>query len=147
LERFLSRSIQRFRPSTIVLSVSRRTAPADEALRVHALTFLRSFRLPVVQRSVRDAYMLLRGRIRGAHRNELARTIAVNFLPELRDQLSLSQVRDHRSAWHALAVALVELVHRFPRSAAALATSRAFSIPQFRTALMKAESIRHPDPL
>ena len=73
-----------------------------------------------------------------------ALTYTVNFLPECAHTLTRKRIHDRRSAWHALALALVELVHRFPRSAAALASSRAFSIRPFHAALLKAEATGRP---
>lgn len=145
LTRYLRWLVRRFRPSVVVLGISRRVAAADRKLRRLACEVLQALRVRVVMRHVREAYALLRGRIRGTHREELATTIVEGFLPELVGSASLKRIRDRRSAWHAIAVGLVELVHRFPLSAAALATSRAFSIQPFRTALMRAEAGRQPD--
>lgn len=137
LARHLRALIRRFHPSVVVLGVSRRAEAVDLRLRRLACAVMRSLRVAVIVRHVREAYALLRGRIRGTHREELATTIVDGFLPELIGAASLRGVRDRRSAWHAIAVALVELVRRHPLSAAALATSRAFSIPTFRVALAK----------
>lgn len=147
LARYLRSLIRRFRPSVVVLGVSRRAAAVDTRLRRLACNLLRSLGVPVVVRHVREAYALLRGRIRGTHREELATTIVEGFLPELVGRARLKRIRDRRSAWHAIAVALVELIRRHPLSAAALATPRAFSIPPFRTALVQAEVACRPDPL
>ncbi len=147
LRAFLTGAVERFRPSAIVLGVSRRMTAIDAALRFHALSLLRSFGIPIVFRSVRTAYALLRGRVRGVRREDLARTIAQCFLPDLERVLTPAHARDHRSAWHALAVALVELVRRFPRAAFALATPRAFSNRPLHAALRKAEAVRYPNPV
>lgn len=145
LTRFIHRSVKHFQPSAIVLGVSRRRAAADTDLRRRAFDALRPLGLPVVVRHMREAYQLFRGRVRGDQREELARTIAVNFLPDLEPTFSPKRVRVARSAWHALALALVELIHRFPRAATALATPRAFSARPFRAAIATAEATNHPD--
>lgn len=145
LARFVRRAVERFRPAAVVLGVSRRKALSDAALRRAAFSALRPLGVPVVVRHMREAYSLFRDRIRGTRREELVHAIAVNFLPERSRELTPKRVHDRRSAWQALALALVELIHRFPRSAAALATSRAFSIRPFRAALARAEVARHPD--
>lgn len=147
LVRFVRRAVKRFRPSAVVLGITRRNAVTDESFRHTAVSVLRALRVPVVVRHMREAYALFRGRIRGTRREELARTIAVNFLPECSPGLTSRRVRDRRSAWQALALALVELVHRFPRSAAALARSSAFSIRPFHAALIEAETAQHRDPV
>lgn len=147
LTRLIRRSVRRFRPSAVVLGVSRRTAALDTMLRRTASAALRPLGIPVVVRHTREAYRLFRDRIRGTRREELAHTIAVNFLPDLVPGFTPKRVRERRSAWHALALALVELVHRFPRAAAALATPRAFSIHPFRAALAAAEATHHPEPV
>ncbi len=147
LVRFVRRSVRRFHPSAVVLGVSRRMAPPDAAFRRTAFSALRPLGVPVVVRHMREAYALFRDRIRGARREELVHTIAVNFLPVCSSELTPKRIHDRRSAWQALALALVELVHRFPRSAAALATSRAFSIRPFHVALLKADMAQHPDPV
>jgi len=147
LTRYLRWLVLRFRPSVVVLGVSRRTAAADTRLRRLACRALHSLGVPTVVRHVHEAYALLRGRIRGAHREELATTIVEGFLPELVGAARLKRIGDRRSAWHAIAVALVELVRRYPLSAAALATPYAFSILPFRTALAKAEVETSPEPL
>lgn len=145
LTRFVRSGVRRFRPSAVVLGISRRETAPDAKLRTRALAALRPLGVPVVVRHMREAYAMFRNRIRGTHREELVRTISVNFLPESARGLTPKRIHDRRSAWQALALALVELVHRFPRSAAALATSRAFSIRPFHAALLKAERTRHPD--
>lgn len=147
LVRFVRRAVRRFHPSAVVLGVSRRKAPPDTALRRAAFSALRPLGVPVVVRHMREAYALFRDRIRGTRREELAHTISVNFLPECSRELTPKRIHDRRSAWQALALALVELTHRFPRAAAALATSRAFSIRPFHAALLKAEATQHPDPV
>ncbi len=147
LARFVRRAVQRFRPAAVVFGVSRRKARSDHALRRAAFSAVRPLGVPVVVRHMREAYAMFRDRIRGTRREELVHTITVNFLPECSRELTPKRIHDRRSAWQALALALVELVHRFPRSAAALATSRAFSIHPLRAALARAEAARHPDPV
>lgn len=145
LVRFVRHAVDRFHPSAIVLGISRREERSDATLRRRALSALRSLGVPVVVRHMREAYTLFRDRIRGRRREELVHTIIVNFLPECARGLTPKRIHDRRSAWQALALALVELVHRFPRSAAALAQSCAFAMRPFHAALLKAEAARHPD--
>lgn len=145
LIRFVRRAVERFRPSAIVLGVSRRKVQSDATLRNRALSALRPLGVPIVVRHMREAYALFRDRIRGIRREELVHTITVNFLPECARGLTPKRIHDRRSAWQALALALIELVHRFPRSAAALAQSCAFSIRPFHVALLKAEATQTPD--
>lgn len=147
LVHFIQRAVTRYRPAVVVLGVSRRDALSDAPLRDRAAAALRRRSVPFVIRHMREAYGLLRDHIRGTRREELAYTLVEGFLPDLRSHLVLKRLRERRSAWHALALALVELVHRFPRAAAALATARAFSIRPFREAVVKAEMARHPDPV
>lgn len=147
LVRYVRRSVKRFRPSAVVLGVSRRRAAPDASLRRTVFATLRPLGVPIVVRHMREAYQLFRDRIRGTRREELAQTIAVNFLPDLTQECTPKRMHYRRSAWQALALALVELIHRFPRSAAALATPRAFSIRPFRAALARAEATHHPDPV
>ena len=147
LTRFVRETVARVRPSAIVLGVSRRDSDADADLRRVALRAIRPLRIPVVVRRVRDAFQLFRGRVRGRVRDELFHTLAEGFVHSRTPNFLPIRVRDHRSAWHALALAALELVERFPRSAAALASRRLLSIPSVKRALAEADVRQYPDPV
>jgi len=117
-------------------------------LRKNAIDALHASRIPVVVRSVREGYSLLCRRIRGEHRNQLARALVAGFLPELGPEIPRTDRNERRlrGLWHALAVGLRELVERSPRGAAALARSEAFRMGSFNSLLVRAERRRHPTP-
>lgn len=144
LTRLLHRSIKRFHPAIVVLGVSRFDTPASRVLRVQAKKVLKALHVPVVTRSISKGYALLRDRVRGTGRYELARAIVEGFLPELRPELlhTRASERRMRNLWHVIAIALRELVVRSPRAAAALAQPIAFRMENFRRLLLRSE-LRH----
>lgn len=146
LKQLLRRSLRRFRPSVVVLGFSHCDSCTSRVLRDNAINVLRASHVPVVVRPVRDGHSMLCERVRGRRRNQLARAIVSGFLPELAARLPQTDGSDPRlrSLWHAVAVALRELLERFPRAAAALARPAAFRTGRFNTLLARAERRRHP---
>lgn len=99
--------------------------------------------LPVIVRNVRVGISLLVRGMRGDQPNTLATRLVHGFLPELAPHLEHTEAVAwyHRSAWHATALALAELVEHAPVAAAALARPEAFAMGRFHANLLA--SLRH----
>lgn len=109
--------IARYRPAFVVVGIPSREGALGRAVRAQLAAILREEGLPLIVRRVATAARVILGDIRQTIRM-LARTIHATFFPEL--DPSEAHGRRHRYRWYVLAVALVELARRHPRSAAAL---------------------------
>ena len=143
----LRRSLRKYRPQAVVLGIGAVDNRIARDLRREARRIARAARVNVVTRWLRDGRLLLTGRARlGVER--LAEMLANGFVPAMDSDLRLLKKNPwyRGEAWNALSLALVELVHRKPRTAAALA-SPAGRAPSFWRAVALAELSRHPLPV
>ncbi len=137
LDRALLRALADHRPAYAVVATSRRDDPRARPMLRTARRVLAKAGVPVVIRSVATGRHLLLGRIKGDRPDDLPDRIARGFFPDLARWLRVDAAGryehpDHerahfrRHAWHAVALALDELVRRHPGAAFALAHPAAF---------------------
>lgn len=140
LVRLLGRLARRTRPTRIVLGVPRAADPFAASLREEARRACRRLHLDVVVRPLARALERLGAAGRPQGRNGLARHLTERFFPGLFHKFTarLGRLWKRRPAWHALALALSELVEVAPLSAAALAPAAGHRVPSFRNALRHA---------
>lgn len=147
LRLLLKRSLLRYRPHCVVLGIADADVDLARELRDEARRIARAARVSVVTRWLREGRLLIANRTHlGVE--QLARRIAEGFLPDLGAEVQAlrKNVWYRRPAWDALALALVELTHRRPRVAAALATSAA-RFPSFWKTVARCERGHHPIPV
>ena len=126
----VERLIRTHRPACIVLALTAFEAPSAFWLRkeIRLLAAALIPALPVEECHVRDARILLLGRVRGRGDNALPRAIVRGFFPDLAQFVGKDRAdqRYRNPAFEAAAVAIATLVVRKPLSAAALALPAAF---------------------
>lgn len=132
----------RTRPARVVLGIPPRDQPLAASLRRRATRLCRELGVPVAVRPVAGAFVRLGFQGRSRERNGLAKHLVRNFLPELFTRLrrGLDRFWYRRPSWHALALAVCELVDVAPMSAAALVPASGHRIIPFRDALRAAAS-------
>lgn len=145
LAQLLARSLRRFRPAVVVLGIAQDETARSRALRVAAERLLGTLtEVPIVCRTVRAGRLALCGASIDRRAHALAHAIVSKFLPELAHLVPASR-REHprrRSLWHAAAVALHELIRRFPRAAAALARPAALRCQRLSALIARADRRR-----
>jgi hypothetical protein len=145
LTRQLSRSIRQYQPAILVLGIPRFDEAKPRMLREVVANVAAACGVPVVVRSVADARRLLLGRTRGQVRRALADRLSCGFFPEIAGVKSDATSERYRChAFEAAALALHELVHRAPLSAAAIARTEAFGMGNFNAALSAACQRHYP---
>lgn len=140
LVRLIARLVRRYRPARLVFGVTDCDTPAARSLRVIAARAARRLGVQALSRSVSAALSRLGFIARRGSPNGLAKHLAEHFVPMLRREVAtvLDRFWHRRPAWHALAVALLELVEIDPFAAAALVPASGHAIPPFSTALRRA---------
>jgi RNase H-fold protein (predicted Holliday junction resolvase) len=142
----LLRSIRQHQPAVLVLGIPRFDDAKPRLLREVAANLAAACDVPVVVHSVADARRLLLGRTRGQVQRALADRLTRGFFPELAAVKSNATSERYRChAFEAVALALHELVHRAPLSAAVVAKTEAFGMGNFNAAL--SASCRRHDPV
>ena len=146
-DRRLLESLERHRPTILVLGIPRQDDLRSRALREIASRLAARCGVIAIERSVSDARRLLLGCQRGSGDDALAACVTNGFFPALerfRAPRQTIQRKYRRHAFEAVALAVRELVERAPLSAAALAKDEAFAMGRFNTTL--AASARHHYP-
>lgn len=140
LVRLIQRLVGSTRPTCVAIGVSRRDGPEAAHLRRRAARLCRDLGLDVVIRPLATAFTRLGLASSTPGRNALARHLTQNFVPGLmhRCRKTLRRVWYRRPAWHALALAVSELVNVAPFSAAALVPAEGHRLPAFQSALRDA---------
>lgn len=147
LRLLLTRSLRRYRPQRLVLGIADTNARLARELRDEARRIARAAHVSVVTRWLREGRLLIAGRARVGV-EELAGLLAEGFVPSLKSDVGALRKNTwyRRPAWDALALALVELTHRRPRVAAALATPAA-RVPAFWRTVATVDRAHHPLPV
>lgn len=140
LVELVRRLIRRHRPARLVLGVPARDTGVSRTLRDLAERAARNLGVPAISRSVGATLRRLGFVARHGARNGLAQFLTTHFVPALRHEvtMSLNRLWHRRPAWHALALALHELVEVAPFAAAALAPATGHEVPSFNLALRRA---------
>lgn len=140
LVRLIQRLVGSTRPTCVAIGVSRRDGPEAAILRRRATRLCRDLGLEVVIRPLATAFTRLGIATRSPGRDALARHLTQNFVPGLihRCRKTLKRIWYRRPAWHALALAVSELVAVAPLSAAALVPAEGHRLPAFQSSLRDA---------
>jgi hypothetical protein len=141
-------TLDRYRPSAVVLGVPRFDGHCTAALRDAAAKLAKAHGVVTVSRPVADGRELLLGRVRGPSLDAIATRLAKGFFPELGTVSHKGEARRyHRHSFTAAALAVLELVERAPLSAAVIAKDAAFAMGTFNAALMASARRHFPDNL
>lgn len=141
-------SLDRYRPSAVVLGTPRFDNNCTAALREAASKLAKAHGIVTLSRPVADARELLLGRVRGPRLDAVAARLTKGFFPELGAVRTEGEARRyHRHSFTAAALALLELVERAPLSAAVIAKDAAFAMGTFNAALMDSARRHFPDNL
>lgn len=142
LVRLLHRLARQARPVRVVLGIPPHDRTLNASLREVARRTCRRLHLNVVTRPLGHAFDRLGVADRAPSRNSLARYLIDHYVPELFHKFTarVERLWQRRPAWHALALAMSELVDVSPLSAAALAPAAGHRVPSFSRALQGAIS-------
>ncbi len=134
-------SYRRYHPHHVVLGLTGRHCPGRVALAKQLADRLRRSGIVARVKHLHDAASLLVARVGHSMADALVTQLATHFVPDVTP--AVSRKHPHawywRPAWYALAIALLVLVDRHPRVAAALARPGAYLITAFGQALAAAE--------
>lgn len=142
LVRLVTRLVRAIRPERVVIGVPSSGARVSSVVERLVAEACRGLRCTVVKRRLGTALRRLGAPARSKVRNGLARHLVDHFVPELFHRFTdgLERLSRRRPSWHALALALSELVEVAPFAAAALVPAAGHNLPTFRKALQLASS-------
>ena len=132
--------VRRYRPARVVLGIPPRDTDDTRTLRMEAVRVVTALHVLVTTRPLHQAKAALGFRVERGTPDGLASHLAHRFFPQLIRRLTrdVSHFWYRRSAWHALAIALTELVEFRPFAAAALVPASGHAIAAFAHAVQAA---------